>query len=624
MKLPTRLARLAIFLFPALAWGQIQQAYVITTIAGGGGGVLNFQGFSGDGGDARQAQLAQPVGLLLDNKGNLYIADQVNNRIRQVVLSSNVITTIAGTGTAGYSGDGGAATSATLNAPLSLAMDASGNLYIADTANDVVREITANGNIGTAAGLYGAGFGFGGDGGAPSGAIFNQPSAITFDSAGNLYIADTVNNRVRRATFGSSATTRTIAGQGTAAFTGDNVLATFSALNKPRGVAIDPSGNIYVADTDNNRIRKIDSHGIITTVAGTGVPGFSGDGGPATRAQLNSPRGIALDASGNLYIADYLNSRVREIVNGTITTIAGGVSPVFGYGGDGSLGTQAVLNFPSAVAVDNAGNVYIADTQNNAIRLLTPTAAPPAIKKGGVQSAGEFGAFFSAAPGSWIEIYGSSLASDARPWAAADFNGIYAPYQLDNTTVTIGGQYAFISYISGGQVNVQVPTTLGPGQYQLFLSTSAGTSAAYPININTVQPGLYAKASFAVNGKQYVVAQLPDGTYVAPPNSIPNITSRQAKPGETITIYGIGFGPVTPETPAGQITTGPNTLNTPVHFMFGQTPASVSYAGLAPGSVGLYQFNIVVPNVSNNDLLPLTFTVGGVNSAQTLYTAVHN
>ena len=221
MKLPTRLARLAIFLFPALAWGQIQQAYVITTIAGGGGGVLNFQGFSGDGGDARQAQLAQPVGLLLDNKGNLYIADQVNNRIRQVVLSSNVITTIAGTGTAGYSGDGGAATSATLNAPLSLAMDASGNLYIADTANDVVREITANGNIGTAAGLYGAGFGFGGDGGAPSGAIFNQPSAITFDSAGNLYIADTVNNRVRRATFGSSATTRTIAGQGTAAFTGD-------------------------------------------------------------------------------------------------------------------------------------------------------------------------------------------------------------------------------------------------------------------------------------------------------------------------------------------------------------------------------------------------------------------
>jgi uncharacterized protein (TIGR03437 family) len=625
MKLLTRATRVAFFLLPALGWAQIQQAYLITTIAGGGGGTLNGHGYSGDGAQAMQAQLAQPAGLLFDSAGNLYVADQVNNRIRQIVLSTNIINTVAGTGTAGFSGDSGKATSATLNSPLGLAIDASKNIYIADTINNVIRQIATNGNITTVAGLYGAGYGFGGDGGAPSGAIFNQPSAIAFDSAGNLYIADTVNNRIRRATFGSSAVIRTVAGNGAAAYSADNVLATLSALNGPRGVAVDAAGNLYIADTANNRIRKVDTRGIITTVAGTGTAGFSGDGGPAAQAQLNSPRGIALDSAGNLYIADYLNSRIREVVNGNIATIAGGVNPVFGYGGDGGLATNALLNFPSAVAVDASGNVYISDTQNNAIRQLTPIQSPPIINRGGVQSAGNFGAFFSAAPGSWIEIYGSSLASNARAWAASDFNGIYAPYKLDNTTVTIGGQYAFISYISGGQVNVQVPTTVGPGPQVLYLSTAAGTSAPYPVNINAVEPGLDAPPQFIVGGKQYVAALLPDGSYVAPPGSISGITSRQAKPGETITLYGIGFGPVTPDTPAGQIATGLTSLNTQVQFMFGQTPATaVTYAGLAPAAVGLYQFNVVVPTVANSDTVPLTFTLGGVGSFQTLYTAVHN
>jgi uncharacterized protein (TIGR03437 family) len=610
---------------PALSFAQIQQAYVINTIAGGGGGTLNGQGYSGDGGSAADAQLAQPVGLLLDNSGNLYIADQVNNRIRQVALGTGIIQTIAGTGTGGYAGDGQAATSANLNSPLSLVIDGSGNLYIADTGNDVVREITTNGNITTAAGLYGAGFGFGGDGGAPSGAIFNLPSSIAMDSSGNLYIADTVNNRIRKATFGTNAITRTIAGNGTPGYTSDNVLATFAALNGPRAVAVDSAGNLYISDTANNRIRKVDTHGIITTVVGNGTPGFSGDGGPATNAELNSPRGIALDSAGNLYIADYLNSRIRKVVNGNIMTIAGGVPPLFYYGGDGGLATNAVLSFPSAVAVDKSGNVYVADTQNNAVRILTPVPSPPTINPGGVQTAGSFGGFPSAAPGSWIEIYGSSLAVDARPWNSSDFNGVNAPYVLDNTTVTIGGQYGFISYISGSQVDVQVPTTIGPGPQTLYLSTTAGTSAPYTININPVQPGLYAPPSFKGGSTQYVAALHADGSYVAPPGSVPNVTTRQAQPGETIVLYGVGFGPVTPPTPAGQISTSLNTLNTPVHFLFGQTPASsVTYEGLAPGTVGLYQINVVVPNISNSDTVPLTFTIGGVSGAQTLYTAVHN
>ena len=625
MKLVTPPVLISLLLWPAAAWAQIQQAYMIHTIVGGGGGSLNGQGFSGDGGAATAAQLAQPVGLLLDSSGNLYIADQVNNRVRQVVLSTGIISTVAGNGTAGYAGDGKAATAANLNAPLGLVKDASGNLYIADTGNDVVRQVTTDGNIHTAAGLYGAGFGFGGDGGNPTGAIFDLPSALGVDASGSLYIVDTFNNRVRKATFGTNAVTKTVAGNGTGGFTADHTLATLSSLNGPRGVAVDAAGNLYIADASNNRIRKVDTHGIITTVAGNGTAGFSGDGGPATSAELNSPRGIALDAAGNLYIADYLNSRIRKVVNGTIMTVAGGVRPLFSYGGDGGLATNAVLNFPSAVAVDGSGNVYVADTQNNAVRILTPVPSPPVISSGGVQTASNFGGFPAAAPGSWIEIYGSSLAPVARSWSTSDFNGIYAPYVLENTTVTVGGQYAFIGYISGSQVNVQVPTNIGPGPQTLYVSTSAGTSAPYTINIKLVQPGLDAPPSFQVGGKQYVAAMFPDGTYVAPPGSIPNITSRQAKPGETITIYGVGFGPVTPDTPAGQIATGLTSLNTQIQILFGQTPASsVPYAGLTPGLVGIYQFNVVVPGIPNNDAVPLSFTLGGVSGAQTLYTAVHN
>ncbi len=608
-----RLARIfAVLAAPALGWGQIEQTYIISTFAGGNG-----PGFSGDGGPATAAQLSQPTGIAFDASGNLYIADQNNQRIRQV--SNGTISSPAGSGTMGYAGDGKAATAADLNAPLGVLVDSSGNLYIADTGNDVIRKVTTDGNISTVAGNYGAGAGYGGDGGNPTGAIFNQPSAIAMDSAGNLYICDTLNHRVRKANFSTNVTS-TVAGNGNASFSGDGGKAIFAALSSPRGVAVDAAGNVYISDSDNNRIRKVTPAGIITTIAGNGTPGFSGDGGAATDAQLNRPRGIALDAAGNLYIADYLNSRIRMVSNGIIRTIAGTAG--YGNGGDGGFGTSALLNFPAGVAVDSSGKVYIADTQNNAIRVLTPIASPPIIKKGGVQSAGAFGAFFSVAPGSWMEIYGSSLAPDARSWSAQDFTGIYAPYQLDTTTVTVGGQYAFLSYVSGNQVNVQVPTTIGPGPQTLYLSTSAGTSAPVTVNVNAVQPGLYAPPPFVVNGKQYVGATFADGTYVAPAGAIPGVTSRPAKPGETIILYGIGFGPVTPDTPAGQIATVAARLNTSLQVMFGQTPAQVAYAGLAPGSVGLYQINVVVPNIAGGDLVPLTFTLGGVAGAQTLYTAV--
>jgi uncharacterized protein (TIGR03437 family) len=203
---------------------------------------------------------------------------------------------------------------------------------------------------------------------------------------------------------------------------------------------------------------------------------------------------------------------------------------------------------------------------------------------------------------------------------------VNAPTQLDGTAVTIGGQAAFVEYISPGQVNVQVPFTVAPGSRPLVVTTPSGVTSAYTVTVNALQPGLVAPPSFLIDGKQYVVATFADGvTYVLPPNSIPGVTSRQAKPGETIVMYGVGFGPVTPSIPAGQIVQQNNSLTTPVTFSFGGTPAAApGYDGLAPNYVGLYQFNVVVPTVAANDLTPLTYAVGSVNSAQTLYIAIGN
>lgn len=246
-----------------------------------------------------------------------------------------------------------------------------------------------------------------------------------------------------------------------------------------------------------------------------------------------------------------------------------------------------------------------------------------------VISASGFGGFSAVAPGTWVEIYGSNLAPDTRQWASTDFtgaNGVDAPTSLDGVKVSIGGQSAFIDYISSspGQVNAELPSNISTGgTLQLSLTNGTATSSPYNITVNRVQPGLLAPASFRIGGNQYVVALLPDGvTYILPTGAIPGLTSRPAQPGDTITLYGIGFGSVTPNMPAGQIVTQSNQLMQPVQILFGQTAAQVPYAGLAPGFVGLYQFNVVVPAVSSNNLVPLTFNLGGLAGTQALYIAV--
>jgi len=401
---------------------------------------------------------------------------------------------------------------------------------------------------------------------------------------------------------------------------GDGGPAVPCNLNMPIGVGVDGKGNVYIADSENHRIRMVTPRGIITTVAGNGTAGYSGDGGPATGAQLNRPWAIAVDSAGDIYIADYNNSRIRLVnTQGIITTIAGGIGA--GYSGDGGPALKAMLNFPTGLALDTNGNLYVADSSNNVIRLLTPTT--PAIAGGGVVSASGFGALPVVAPGSWIEIYGTNLALDNRSWLASDFQGATAPTSLDGTTVTIGGQNAFVDYISGGQINAQVPSNVATGQQQVVVKNASGTSASFNVTVNATAPGLYAPAFLNVGGIQYAGATFTDfSTFVAPPGANPYGNSQRAKAGQTIVLYGVGFGAVTPAIPAGQIVSAANTLASPVQVSIGGVPATVTFQGLAGGSIGLYQFNVTVPNVPAGDKVPLTFTQGGAAGTQTLYIAV--
>jgi uncharacterized protein (TIGR03437 family) len=250
-------------------------------------------------------------------------------------------------------------------------------------------------------------------------------------------------------------------------------------------------------------------------------------------------------------------------------------------------------------------------------------AAPPAVKAGGVVSALAFGGATAAAPGSWIEIYGSNLATATRAWAGSDFNGANAPTSLEGTSVRIAGQRAFVSYVSPGQINAQIPSNVPAGTQPLIVETPLGTAAPYSLNIQPAVPSLLSPASFRINGRQYAAALFADGTtFVLPPDALPGVPSRSARAGDTILLYGIGFGAVTPPQPAGQIVSQSNALALPLQVSIGGTAAATTYAGLAPGQIGLYQFNLTVPQVPAGDAVPLTFTLNGVAGTQTLFTAV--
>ncbi|MFJ4908601.1 RICIN domain-containing protein [Streptomyces sp. NPDC093249] len=343
----------------AAATGGEDSPPSISTVAGAGGA-----GSTGDEGPAALAQLNRPYGIAVDGAGTLYLSDYNNHRIRKVTTDGK-ITTVAGTGAAGFKGDNGPAAAAQLNAPREVATDAAGNLYVSDSGNHRIRRIAPDGTITTVAGAGVAGFS--GDGGLATVARLNLPTGVAVDGAGNLYVSDYSNHRIRK--IAADGKIATVAGIGTGGFRGDNGPAAAAQLNAPHGLAVDGAGNLYVSDSNNHRIRKVTPDGTITTVVGTGVAGFGGDGGPAASAQLNLPVALVVDSTGALLLSDYRNNRVRKVTpDGTIATVAG--TGVAGFGGDGAPAASAQLNNPFGLAVDCVDTLYIADHVNNRVRRI--------------------------------------------------------------------------------------------------------------------------------------------------------------------------------------------------------------------------------------------------------------
>ena len=356
-----------LFSFFILSYAPFATAQKIFTIAGTG-----VTGFSGDNGPAGGAELNHPIKSTVDGYGNVYICDRDNQRIRKVSVSG-VISTIAGTGTAGNTGDNGPATLAQLNYPDGIAVDATGNIYVAGIASATVRKINSAGIITTIAGTGVAGYS--GDGGPATLAKLSDPRGIALDTEGNLYIPDGSNHIVRK--INAMGVITTIAGSAhVGGYSGDGGAATLANIWLPICVAVDNSGNLFIAD-GNSCIRKVTTAGIITTLAGDGTLGYSGDGGPATLSKLHGTAGVSVDCAGNVYITDVGNNRIRKInsLDGIISTVAG--NGISGYNGDGIIATDAELNDPLGIAVDCAGTIYISETLNNRIRTVRSTVSVP-------------------------------------------------------------------------------------------------------------------------------------------------------------------------------------------------------------------------------------------------------
>ena len=350
---------LLLLLLPVMGRGQ-----VITTVAG----TVGVWGYSGDNGSATAALLWNPKCARPDALGNIYVAD-VDNHVIRKINSYGIITTVAGNGSYSHSGDGGQATAAGISDPISVVIDLAGNLYIDEDSSGTngpwIRKVNPAGIITTIAGSI---HGYSGDNGPATAARFQFICDITIDGAGNIYIADCFNNCIRKISTAGIITT--IAGNGTIGYSGDGFAATDAQFNQPNGIAVDNTGSIYISDLYNSRIRKVNTTGIINTVAGNGTFGYGGDSGPATAAELKQPFGVAVDAIGNVYISDAPTHRIRKVdLTNTITTIAGNGTQ--GNSGDGSPATAAQLWQPYGISVDGSGNIYITEPNMDYVRRVS-------------------------------------------------------------------------------------------------------------------------------------------------------------------------------------------------------------------------------------------------------------
>ena len=553
----------------------LAQQYTITTVAGVGltPGFLD--------GSALGAQFSSPGAVVVGSNGSVYISDPGNQRIR--LLSNGTVSTFAGNGTAGYSGDNAAATSAEIDNPAGIALDSAGNLYIADTSNNVVRKVDTSGKITTVAGNQsltpGQPGNYTGDGGAAVSAQLSGPLAVALDSQGNIYIADSGDNVVRKVTVSTG---------NISTYVGGNL--TQGRLNHPWGLAFDSANNLYIVDNGNHRVAKYVYNGTgtnpLTNFAGNGTSGFSGDGGQATLAMLNNPSGIALDSAGNVYIAENIvTGRIRRVAasTGIITSIAG--SGRSGYSGDGGPATSAQFSSPRAVAVDNkTGNIYIADSGNSVIRMLQATSIAANNAASGQTQV---------SPGSLASIYGSGFATTTVQAP------IPYPTTLGGVSVSVNGTAAPVFYVSPGQINFQIPWSTTAGTATVIVTSTSGGGGSVTVPVIAASPGI-----FLIGGTQ-AAALNPDYSV--------NSSGNPASEGTFVQVYATGLGPVSPPQSDGQpasTTTLANT-NFPCTASLGTVPATALFCGMAPGWVGLWQVNVTLPTGMTPGTYPLTVTVNG-------------
>ena len=577
-------------ILPLLA-AVVASGQTITSFAGNG-----TAGYSGDGGQAALAQINRVVGLAVDAAGNIYLAEELNNRVRKVD-PNGVITTFAGTGVAGFGGDTGPAVQAQLSGPLGVCVSPSGDVYVTDQGNKRVRKISS-GTITTVAGNGSSGNS--GDGGAATAAAMTIPIRCAVDPSGNLFIVDQGAFVIRKVD--TSGIISTYAGT-TQGFSGDGGPATQARMNNPTALAFDASGNLYVTDQFNHRIRRIDSSGTILTVAGNGSAAFSGDGGPATSASLNYPGGIVVDSSGTLFLVDCVNERVRKVSGGTISTVAG--TGATGYAGDGGPALQAQFSNPFAITLDKAGNLYVGDIANNRVRKISGAAAGigPIVTSAGVTNAASFQT--GIAPGGIITIFGSNLGASAGQIVTAP--GAPWPAQLGAVSATMDATaapvYRVLNLNGQEQLSVQAPWSLsGKNSVSLTVTTAAGTSPAVTVPVLGAQPGIFILDA-ASSGATHA-----DGSIAGAANA--------ATKGETLVLYLTGMGPVDnpPATGASaSLTTLSNTLVKP-QVTIGGFDAPVAFSGLTPGYIGLYQINVLVPAAVASGLVDLTVLANGVTS----------
>jgi uncharacterized protein (TIGR03437 family) len=548
---------------------RIDRRGTIQTVAGDG-----YLQSVGDGLAATSALLFQPAAVALDHAANLYIADGGTNRVRQVG-PSGIIRTFAGTGLAGPGPDQTTSVKSNLYSPMDVGMGPAGNLFIADTYNHRIRAVDANGLISTAAGTGIAGRGAEGLGAGQMG--LRAPRGVCLDRAGTLYIVDTGNHRVLRVLPGGA--TQTAAGNGSPGDAGDGGTAAMAQLNLPGACALDTAGNLFVADTGSHRIRKVTPAGRITTVAGTGIAGSDGDEGPATAARLNGPAGIAVEDDGNLFLADTQNHRIRQVTpDGVIRTIAGQGSP--GYSGDGGMAASAQLYLPAGLALDGAGDLYFADSGNNRIRRLVPqhgappdpVVAPPTLAAVNAASLVQG----PVAPGEILVLFGKGLGPDTGVAATPDGSGSL-PTLLGGVEVRFDSMPAPILYAQYAQLNVQVPYAIAgrtATHVEVFYQgTSAGT---VDLGVVPANPALYP----------VVVNQ--DGSL----NSETNPAAR----GTIVAFFATGEGLTDGADTSGMAAQAPYPRpRQPVALAIGGISADLPYAGAAPGQVGELQVNARVP-----------------------------